>query len=154
MIIVNEMLDYSVRPEKGHNYIFTGNASVRKDGALVMGRGAARQVRDLYPEIQYTLGAAINNSDNTLPYDMLVTIDAGFPIWVFQVKYHFKDSADLFLIARSCLKLAKIAYSNPKETYHMNFPGIGNGKLAEQEDVILGFLRHLPDNVIVYREKL
>lgn len=40
-------------------YLFTGNCYLKANGALVMGRGAALQVRDAYPGIDKLLGRLI-----------------------------------------------------------------------------------------------
>ena len=148
MKLVNELLDYSKVPDANTVYIFTGNAYVRKDGALVMGRGAAKQVRDMYPSVQYELGALIQ-SVHTSPYGVVFANSAGFPIGVFQVKEHFKQQADLTLIDYSCKMLTTIATQNNTLIYHMNYPGVGNGGLAEQ--YVQPLLETLPDNVVVYK---
>lgn len=148
MIVKEELLDYSRKPAAGHEYVFTGNAYVRADGALVMGRGAAKQVRDLYYRVQYELGEKVNIDSR---YHLLRSESAGFPIWVFQVKTHFKSNADIGLIKESTVVLKFVATTYPETTFHMNFPGIGNGKLANKEDDIYQILLQLPDNVIVYR---
>ena len=150
MILVKGRLDYSVKPDVNNMHIFTGNAFVKNNGALVMGRGAAQQVRDLYPTVQFELGnkiKALNIAGED--YLVLLSVTAGHPIWVFQVKYNWFEDADVELIKRSVCKLHAIAENNPDVIYHMNYPGIGNGKLSITK--VEPALHTLPDNVIIYK---
>jgi hypothetical protein len=51
-------------------------------------------------------------------------------VGAFQVKRHFKDDAKLELIKASCLVLInEIIRDNPVQV-HLNYPGIGNGRLT------------------------
>jgi hypothetical protein len=56
-------LDYSPRgmlaTHERTAFLFTGNSTVKTNGALVMGRGAALEVRDLYPGVDHMLGRKI-----------------------------------------------------------------------------------------------
>ena len=123
-------------------FIFTGNSFIKRNGALVMGRGIAREVRDKWPGIDVEIGQALSTKMR----------DAGFyglmlekKIGVFQVKHHFADPAELILIAASAELLRIEAEDHPTTRYALNFPGIGNGHL--KYDHVLPLLKHLPDNV-------
>ena len=131
----------------------TTNATLRKDGALVMGRGAALQAKKYNPTLPYRLGSVLKG------YSEGAKICDGLPIYGlihytclkiagFQVKYHYRDRADLALIVVSSMMLRYIA-SNRRRTLFLNFPGIGNGGL-DIEDVKPYLDIYLPDNVHVW----
>ena len=127
---------------------FTGNSYIRKDGHLVMGAGAAKSVRDWCPEVGLLLGKKIPHlQEYNLASAKVNYSGRQIPIGVFQVKYHFQDSADLDLIKRSAQKL-KAKATESSWTFHLNFPGIGNGKL--KYETVLPIVESLPDNVWVY----
>jgi hypothetical protein len=67
----------------------------------------------------------------------------------FQVKKDWQQPAEPELIARSVKALTQVADNHPDYVFHMNYPGIGNGKLNQQmvEPLVIG----LPDNVILYK---
>lgn len=144
MILKDGLLDYR-NPPKG-KILFTGNSYIRKDGALVMGRGAALQVRYMYPDVQYDLGRKIKHLDY---YGILWTSHPTVDIGVFQVKYSYRDSADIDLIGRSSYKLEKLAKAYPEITFSMNYPGTGNGRLNIKD--VEKILCQLPDNIEIYK---
>lgn len=125
----------------------TTNAMVRKDGALVMGRGAAEAAASLWPLLPYALGKAIKERPE---YGLIIpgSLIHGPRIGAFQVKHHWRDEANLPLIMYATLKLKAVASSFPDSTFALNFPGIGNGRLAR--DVVLPIVLRLPDNVDVW----
>jgi len=159
MKLVNNLLDYNTPWSLPDVYLFTGNAMVRNDGAVVMGRGAAKQVRDTYPHVQYALGKKLFKN----PITNLVFVQTGsqhtqlslLPSqtnqWIgwFKVKYHWAEPADLDLIYESTSCLTGIATKRPDITFHMNYPGVGNGRLTDAD--VAPLLSVLPDNVIIYR---
>lgn len=131
---------WSVFDEVDH-FVITTNSFIKNNGAVVMGAGIAKQVRDTYPGIDQVIGAAIQHMGT---YNVII----GGKIGVFQVKYHFKDAADLALITASTAALASIATSNPAKIYALNFPGIGNGKLSYNS--VKPVVDLLPDNVQIW----
>lgn len=148
MKIVNGRLDYQRPWSLPDVYLFTGNTIVKNNGALVMGAGAAKQIRDAYPGIDGSFGKLIKR----LPEAHILWVAFENPqqhLGWFKVKYHWADDADLDLIAESARRLAEIARSNPFRTYHLNYPGVGNGRLREAQ--VEPLLQVLPDNVIIYR---
>lgn len=154
MKIRDKLLNYSRRWEYPDVYLFTGNPIIKNNGAIVMGRGAAKQIRDTYPDIDIQFGDALRAK----PDAHIVWIKVKFhskasnPMqrlgW-FKVKDHWKDPARLSLIQESSNQLREIAERNPDITFHMNFPGVGNGGL--QDHLVLPLLETLPDNVWIYR---
>jgi hypothetical protein len=140
--IVQGLLDYSTPWSLPVVKLFTGNPIRRRDGALVMGRGAAQAVRDHWPTVQHRL-----------------VIQPGKPLawheiqpdqWIgwFQVKDHWQRPARLDLIQASAQALAAGAAARPSRTFQMNAPGVGNGRLSWSD--VEPLLDVLPGNVHIY----
>jgi|GEM_PF-1035847 len=142
--IVQSLLDYSKPWGADDVYLFTGNPVRKTNGAIVMGRGAALQVRDTYPGVDQALGKAIEPGRGLAFVDLNPSQKLGW----FQVKDHWRDDAKLDLIASSSKELAALAQANPQTTYHLNAPGIGNGRLGWND--VEPILQELPGNVKVY----
>lgn len=147
MKVVHRLLDYSRQWRLPHLALFTGNPVVKANGALVMGRGAAKMVRDTYPGIDLRFGQAIKAKPDARV--LWLHLDDGQYIGWFKVKHHWQSDADITLINESALVLAHQAQANPHLTFHMNYPGVGNGKLDEER--VAPILAGLPDNVWLYR---
>jgi len=145
--IVNKLLDYSTPWAFPDVYLFTGNPIVKHNGAIVMGRGAAQQVRDTYPGIDKKFGTLMNTQND--PNLLWRVIEPGQHIGWFKVKEHWRDPALISVIEESTIQLSIAAISHTSYTFHMNYPGIGNGKLKEKD--VEDILTQLPDNVIIYR---
>jgi hypothetical protein len=140
------LLDYSKPWTLPDVYLFTGNPIKKKNGAIVMGRGAAKQVRDSYPGIDVVMGRMIKPN---MPLAWASVTNHQFIGW-FQVKHHWRAEADVGLIERSAHALAEVAEKRPEITFHLNFPGVGNGGLGA--DQVLPIIENaLPDNVLVYK---
>lgn len=136
-----------------HEYdvlLVTTNAMVRKDGALVMGRGAALTATQYWPNLPFHLGRAIQIRPE---YGVVVPggIISGLRIGAFQVKHHWRDEANPDLIMDATLKLKTIAMAFPDAKFALNFPGIGNGKLARE--TVLPIIERLPDNVDIWERE-
>lgn len=187
MKIVNQDL-WATAGNPNTVYVVTTNATLRMNGSLVMGRGAAFEAKKRYgPQIEYSCGAKITrllndeasqfvagpNGGSSLEQGTPLPVDDAFgydprfygfthvssihveglgteEFGIFQVKHDWWEDAKPELIQRSALKLARIARNHPKTTFRMNFPGIGNGRLTEEQ--VIPLLRDLPDNVIVCRK--
>jgi len=142
--------------------LVTCNSYIRKDGALVMGRGAALEMKNRYPQIDYRFGKMIKYYSKHLGYYGILILDPNATaaeyistspkMGVFQVKYHFKDLADLTLIRQSTYELmSTLELTHFPRTVSMNFPGIGYGGL-KREDVI-PIISMLPDEVTIYEKE-
>jgi hypothetical protein len=143
MNIVKRLLDYRGVPyNKDCLYVFSGNSYITKENKLVMGRGAAKQVRDLYPGIDERLAKSI---DHLSVYGLVIYDN----IAVLQVKRHFKDNADIDILRLSCSLIED--YWPTNMPVFMNYPGIGNGGLSKGE-VFPVIERELRDNVWVFHE--
>lgn len=135
----------------GHTdvFLFTGNSYIRKDGALVMGRGIAKQVATRFPEVPYDLGKQI---DHLKEYNVLLAdkhYNEKTNIGVLQVKYHFADAADLALVEESLIILKMWTEEYDENVrFDINYPAIGYGRRSIE--IIEPMVEELPNNVHVW----
>lgn len=136
-----------------HKVFVTTNATVKHNGALVMGKGAALMAKQCLKNIDFTAGCYVRLHSEKVPtkegkihirYGIIETEMLG----LFQVKYNWWDSADLDLIKFSTDKLVEFAKMKSDITIHLNFPGIKNGNLKRED--VLPIIQILPDNVFVW----
>lgn len=128
--------------------VFTGNSYIKNNGRLVMGAGCAKMIRDAYPTVDKGLG---NQISHLTDYNLVwLEVKGPTPFWLgaFQVKYSFQSKAQVSLIERSVKELTRVADLRPNYTFHLNYPGIGNGKLAYE--TVQPIVDKLPDNVHLY----
>ena len=136
--------------------LFTGNASVRADGALVMGRGTALEAQTRFPGCNQVFGSLIRHHAATCggpegsPYGILIHPELARPmIGVCQVKYRWSDKARLDLIQYSINLLNfRCQFQWRQVSVALNFPGIGFGGLKRRD--VLPIIKSLPDNVEVW----
>lgn len=143
-------------------FLITTNSTIRQDGALVMGRGIARQARDRFPGLAVSLGRHILNTcgrPSTLlktslgRYGLLVS-----PRWpeaklgAFQVKVHYSQPASLELIRHSTAMLCAWCAAHPDAQVVLNYPGIGNGRL--RRETVLPIIAQLPEQVTIWEYSL
>lgn len=142
-------------------FLLTTNPIIRKDGAIVMGRGIAKEAAIRFPDLPFTMAIRYKQNKHEQQYvDPLNTYNVGFVnryegqlIGWFMVKDHWKEAAKLEIIEQSVRELIRIA--NWQNTGNrllsridLNFPGIGNGKLKRED--VLPIIQQLPDNVHVW----
>ena len=128
-------------------FLITTNPIIRKDGAVVMGRGIAKQAKDKFPRLPYDFAATLRNQPD-MNVDEIGKYDGQY-IGYFMVKSHWREPARLSIIAESCTQLSQS--SNLWTRVDLNFPGIGNGKLKRED--VLPLLQGLPDNVHVWEKE-
>lgn len=131
-------------------FLITTNATIKRNGALVMGRGVARQARDRFPGLDTAMGRQILSvCGNQGEYGLLVS-----PRWpqaklgAFQVKQYYSQPANLELIRHSTAVLQTWCAGHPNAQIAVNFPGIGNGRLPRED--VLSIIRQLPDQVSIW----
>lgn len=153
MKLIQDRLYYTVPWQLPEVFLFTGNPVVNRHGAIVMGRGAAREVRDAYPGVDKVFGDLIMKKPDA--HLLWAALRPNYPVpceqyigW-FKVKHHWSHDADRSLIQESTDQLAELARRKKKLRFHMNFPGIGNGNLSY--GTVLPILQELPDNVRIYK---
>lgn len=141
--------------------LVTGNMYITKDNKLVMGRGAALELKEKFPGIDYKFAKIIKyygrGEYNVIVVDPFANAAEKYTknqlYGVFQVKFHFKSPANLELIERSCNKLISLL-KHPLRNFNavsMNFPGIGYGQRTVEE--VLPIVSKLPDNVTLYMKE-
>lgn len=142
-------------------FLITTNPIMRKDGCLVMGAGIAKQAATKFFSLPFEYGQKVRHDRWYCNYD-----DAMHPIHCnfvgtfgdpfvkqkmgyFMVKDHWAEPAKLDIIERSVRELKRV-FTNGKPNFRvdLNFPGIGNGKLARED--VLPIISQLPDNVHVW----
>lgn len=134
--------------------LFSANGMVNLRGALVMGAGFAKEVRDEFAAIDYEIGQRIIGHYGVIPgcpyrYGLVIQkYYTGKRIGAFQVKLHFERKAMYSLISWSASRLARWCRQNPSIPVHMNFPGIGLGGLSRSQ--VLPVLERLPEQVTVW----
>jgi len=107
--------------------LITTNGQTRKDAAAVMGRGCARQAKEMLPGIDYKLGALLRKYGNR-PMRLAALAD-GSHLGTFPVKHHWREAADLALIERSAQGLVEIADRFGYAQVYLPRPGCGTGSL-------------------------
>ena len=129
-------------------FLITTNSYIRNDGELVMGRGIAKESKDLFEGLPLALGNKIEKRCGHLgTYGIFPS--GQNKIVAFQVKTHFKNDAELGLIENSAGQLSKVAKKYSDKRFDLNFPGIGWGGLNEEK--VKPILKPLPDNVHIWR---
>ena len=127
----------------------TTNNTLNARNELIMGRGAAVEATKISPNIAQRFGQQLlqhREEHGDKPYGIL--LDDRSKLGAFQVKDHWAHPAKLELIAYSTGLLNEYARSKPEDTFYLNFPGIGYGKL--NIDDVLDTIRILPDNVMLW----
>ena len=128
--------------------IVTTNSFLTSEVKLVMGRGAAYDLKVIVPGIDLIFGKMINETCGHLGrYGLIFHERYG----AAQVKYRFNEKARLDLVRYTMRKLSEVAKRDEKTIYNINYPGIGNGGLKEHE--VRPILQMLPINVHVWKRK-
>lgn len=115
-----------------------------------MGRGIARQAKERFPGLDLALGTQIQTICGSLgKYGLLIS-----PRWpeaklgVFQVKRHYSQPANLALTQLSTIALCVWCDEHPDAGVHLNFPGVGYGRLRREE--VLPIITQLPAQVTIW----
>lgn len=110
----------------------TTNGTVKKNGAVVMGRGVALQARDEYPGIDLRVGKVVRRGP---PGMLQVDVVWDDPVIIcFPVKYNWWEHASLPLIRESAQRLVELADMHREwGTILLPRPGCGNGQLRWEQ---------------------
>lgn len=149
-IEIGDLFDYKYRKGKIIT-IMTTSSTIKNNGELVMGNGAAQEAKRNFPGIALDAGNAIKSMLKISAFRGYGFIFIKPQIGIFQVKQYFKSDAELELIQFSTHIL--LAYANQLTTYkfNMNFPGIGRGNLREKD--VMPIVRKLPNNVTLFKKE-
>ncbi len=150
--------------QKSDLTLLTTNATLNARDALVMGAGIARQARDRWPGLDLALGQSIRIKCSAYspfeyrdrhykvyqpPYNLIISPD--WPrkkVGAFQVKSRFYIPASFDLISTAVSHLVSWCTEHPEAVVHLNFPGIGNGRLPRSKVLLL--VRKLSDKVVIW----
>ncbi len=146
MHVINERIDYTKEWGSKEVRLFTGNPIIKADGSVVMGAGAAKQVRDFYSGIDKEFGKRLKKDRRA--NIIIIRVNTKMIGWV-KVKRHWAESADLRLVQESMIELARMANNFHDFTFRINYPAIGNGRTDIK--LVEPLLQVLPDNVIVHK---
>jgi hypothetical protein len=137
--------------EQSDLFCITTNATIKSNGALVMGRGIAKTVRDKYPGVDLVAGKLIEERCGSEGlYGLIISPDwPAKKLGLFQVKYRYDKPATGSLIVYSTGRLKNWALEHSDARIDLNFPGIGNGKLPASK--VEPIIRQLPNNVHVWQ---
>ena len=127
-------------------FMITTNPIIRKDGAVVMGRGIAYEAKTRYPELPYEFAEMYTKYPNNIGY--IGEFD-GTRVYWFMVKEHWAKDADPSIISKSVDEIIDM-FGYSSERVDLNFPGIGNGKLSRRE--VLPILWKLPSNIHIWEK--
>ena len=100
-----------------------------------MGRGVARQARDRFPGLDYSLGCYILEYGNRV-FDLgMITSEPGYGARIvsFPVKHNWWEPADPLLIVQSAQQLVELADKRLWRAIVLPRPGCGNGHLHWQD---------------------
>lgn len=151
-------------------YCVTTNGFVKKNGCAVMGRGIAKQVADIYPDLPKILGKLLTNKGNNVhilkdlgneyivsfPTKPVYTVSKGdnvvsharilYPLLAYVPGYHAISQLDI--IERSCIQLVQLTDKQGWNRVILPPPGCGNGQL-NWDDVRPILEKHLDDRFVV-----
>ena len=138
----------------GHRIAISTNGFVKRNGEAVMGRGCAKQAKDLWIDAPARLGTYIRSNGNVPGY---LFINGGEGpsadrLMILPVKHNWWERADETLVHNSIAFLMHEAHAWPDWTFHVPRLGCGNGKLS-WEGLVRPWMAVLPDTVIVHGGK-
>jgi len=100
----------------------TTNATLRKNGDAILGKGIALEARRRYPSLEVILGKLIRMYGNHV-------FKLGYGLISFPTKWHWREDSDIELIKRSAQELVSILKDDPAKRVLLTRPGCGNGNL-------------------------
>lgn len=110
--------------------VITTNGTIKRNGAVVMGRGCAREARDRFPMLDEELGHRLRMTGNHVH-----VLSSG--IVSFPVKHNWWEQADVALIEQSARELQELGLDmdgafgvSRVASFVMPRPGCGNGGLT------------------------
>lgn len=156
-------------------YIVTTSGMLNSRGELVMGKGAALDMKTRFPELPEKFGSFLTyysaHAGGEAPDPVrkaILPITYGFICYCpqdngyneqshngknygcFQVKTRFTKEANLALIGYSIVVLnGFLSMCKPEYRAVMNFPAIGNGRRLEKD--VLPILESLDPRVVLYK---
>ncbi len=131
--------------EHMNNYdftLFTSNSTLNSKKELVMGKGTAKTIKDMFPTLPKYFGKNMESDE----YNMMINLE--YKIIALQTKFHFKYNSPFELVKRSVEKLIKYAEDNPHLRIATPIPGVNNGNLDTME--VLSLFIDKPKNLDIW----
>jgi hypothetical protein len=128
---------------------FTANSVLNKNGALVMGAGVAKRIRDHYPDIDAKLGSKITKKlgeNNQADFHVAVQKVEDVFVVAVQVKRDWRDNGDWDLTVESLELLARYLSEYPHLKCVLNCPLIGLGGFGNQQDKVRKMVESVFEN--------
>ncbi len=113
--------------ERGHCIVVPTNGTVKRDGACVMGRGIALEIKKKHPSLAFWLGNCISRGGNQLYHN------EEYNIITFPVKHKWQEDASLDLIRNSSSQLLALWKTKRLDEVYLPRVGCGNGNRDWQE---------------------
>lgn len=136
-------------------FCITCNSELNSKGELIMGKGIAKQAKEMFPldDLSFMLAYEIKHTCG--PLGIYGLIIPHYRVWrthhigAFQTKTYWRQPARLDIILRSTAALLEWIESHPEvKRVDLNFPGIGEGKL--ERSAVLPLIEVLPDTVHIW----
>jgi hypothetical protein len=123
-------------------HCITTNGDVNARGRAVMGRGVAKQACERFPDVDQMLAYLLKRRGNHVhllgtraPFSP-ASCKSGHTLVSFPTKHHWRERADLDLIAQSCTELAELVaaedqregVARPTQCVVLPRPGCANGQ--------------------------
>lgn len=134
------------RNMEGYDFVvFTSNSTLNSKKELVMGKGTAKVIKTMYPDLPKYFGRIMEENE----YNMLFSLE--HKIITLQTKFHFKNNSPFELVKRSVQKLIKYAEDNPHLKIATPIPGVNNGNLDYME--VLSLFIDKPNNLDIWDDR-
>lgn len=131
--------------------LITTNSTI-VSGKLVMGAGIAKQASIIYPHLSTWAADEILKTSTPNEYGLIIPQNfrdgRDHRVGLFQTKTQWREDSKLNLIKKSTMMLVGWCKKHPDVRVDMNFPGIGFGRLREED--VLPVISSLPDQVYVW----
>lgn len=149
--------------KEGKTVCVTTNGYVRKDGKGVMGRGNAKAMTEVIPDLSYRLGLHIRTRGNIVGFIYQRVI--AFPVKPMvtsnkedvldRVRYIYKDAnvipgfhckASLVIMLNSALQLTNLIEKQNINKVYLPVPGIGYGEIDTSTKLYQDIFNYLHSN--------
>lgn len=139
-------------------FCITTNGKIGVRNNLIMGRGIAKGLRDLFPKIQYDAANNIRKfgnyiGSNVWEYGFLAFnnpyLDKPNEFGLFQTKLDWTGKSKIVYIKNAVDNLLLYLDRRPEiQKVDLNYPGIGNGGLTKKD--VFPIISRLPDIVTIW----
>lgn len=132
---------------------FSANSTIDSYGCLVMGAGAAKSVRDLFPDSPDKFGAVISQDVSvvTEDYHLAEIVIKDMTLLAYQVKRDWKDFTPLMDLTRRSLEaLSDWHKDHDLQCVVLNCPLIGHTNMASRKQEVFRMVESILDHPSFY----